>query len=108
MDYKFTTDGCSGLFMKAVHTYWKLTGRLDFAEKVTGLCAIHDTAYWAGGTRLERIEADLILIRGVAALKRPFLARMMFIGIGIGGSPYLPFPWRWGYGFKYPRGYDPS
>jgi hypothetical protein len=29
----------------------------------------------------------------------------MFAGVRVGGSPYFPTPFRWGYGWSYPRGY---
>lgn len=105
MDYPFTSDGCSGLFMRAVHAYWRLTGQDDLSRQVWALCVMHDSAYHPGGSAAERVKADAALATGVAKLGRPFLARCMFLGVGVGGSPRLPLPWRWGYGWKYPNGY---
>lgn len=31
----------------------------------------------------------------------------MKAGVRIGGSPYFPTPFRWGYGWAYSRGYAP-
>ena len=30
----------------------------------------------------------------------------MLTGVRIGGSPYFPTSYRWGYGWPYPRGYQ--
>ncbi len=65
----------------------------------------HDLAYWQGGTREQRREADRELVRGVGAEGHPVLARSMYPGMRIGGAPWWPTPWRWGFGWSYPRGY---
>ncbi len=70
-----------------------------------GCCVEHDRAYWRGGTRRQRREADIELMRCVAAKGHPWIAMIMYIGVRIGGTPWLPTPWRWGFGYKYPRGY---
>lgn len=31
---------------------------------------------------------------------------MMHAGVRIGGAPWQPAPWRWGYGWDYYRAYD--
>lgn len=104
-DYPFKTDGCSGLFMRVVHWYWRQCGRRDLSEEVRKLCEEHDAAYWPGGTAVQRAVADAVLMTGVAELGQPFLARLMVVGVGVGGVPWLPLPWRWGYGRKWPKGY---
>lgn len=101
----FTTDGCSSLFMRAVHAYWRATGRSALSEAVTARCVAHDRAYHPGGSARQRAVADAELMRGVALLGQPFLARLMVMGIGIGGHWVWPFPWRWGYGWNWPRPY---
>ena len=30
----------------------------------------------------------------------------MYIGVRIGAPPWYPFPFRWGYGWDWPHGYD--
>ena len=30
----------------------------------------------------------------------------MYIGVRIGGPPWYPVPFRWGYGWDWPHGYD--
>jgi hypothetical protein len=105
MDFPFTTDGCSGLFMRAVHLWWKLRGKHELSKKVTALCRQHDGEYHPGGSALDRFRADLKLVSAVADLGQVALARAMIMGLGPGGVWWLPLPWRWGYGWKWPRGY---
>lgn len=106
-EFPFTTDGCSGAFMRLVRLYWRLTGQHELTVQVTACCVKHDRAYWAGGTAAERVAADAELARGVAALGQPLLARLMFIGVSVGGHWILPFSWRWGYGYRWPLPYRP-
>jgi hypothetical protein len=80
----FATDGCS-LFPDGTTEHealWRLC------------CVIHDVAYWRGGTYDERLEVDRALQR-----------RLMYSGVRAGGTPYSPTPFRWGFGWPYPRGY---
>lgn len=35
----------------------------------------------------------------------PEIAKLMLAGVRVGGIPYLPTAFRWGYGWAYPRGY---
>jgi hypothetical protein len=103
----FVTDGCSGLFMRAVHAWWHFTGQEELSVAVRAYCVVHDEAYHPGGTAAQRVIADAELMIGVAKQGRPFLARCMIFAIGFGGHPWLPFrKWRWGYGREWPSGYD--
>jgi len=68
-------------------------------------CMEHDIAYWAGGTRRQRHAADAALKQCVAATGEPAIANLMLAGVRVGGTPYLPTSFRWGYGWPYPRGY---
>lgn len=86
----FTTDGCS---------MWP-------DENYGGCCVEHDKAYHKGGTKEQRLEADIKLMQCVAAKHSTWMARLMFIGICFGGVPYLPLSWRWGYGYKFYKGYE--
>jgi hypothetical protein len=70
-----------------------------------GCCVEHDRAYWRGGTRQQRREADIELMRCVAARGHPWIAMVMYAGVRMGGTPWLPTAWRWGFGYKFPRGY---
>ncbi|TCI03260.1 hypothetical protein EZV61_10285 [Corallincola luteus] len=93
----FTTDGCSlfpdGTLMQ--RTLW------------LACCESHDIAYWMGGTSKQRVEADLALKQCVADIGEPMVAELMLNGVRIGGTPFLPTQFRWGYGWPYPRGYEP-
>ena len=92
----FTTDGCSAFPDGTVQqqTLW-----LD-------CCIKHDLAYWAGGSYDERLQADQALDNCVAKAGEPEIARVMLAGVRVGGSPYFPTTFRWGYGWFYPRGYQ--
>lgn len=97
MDYPFTTDGCSGQIYRTIF-------RRD--PPWLGCCTSHDCLYYTGGSRAERRAADIELMICVAKRGHPIVAFIMWLGVRIGGHPWLPFPWRWGYGWKYPRGYS--
>ncbi len=89
-DYQFTTDGCSR---------W-------FDESWVSCCVVHDILYWCGGSAEDRKEADNIMMQ-CANQKAALMGGIMYPGVRIGGSPWLPTPWRWGYGWeKWPIGYQ--
>ncbi len=92
----FTTDGCS-LFPN---------GTRDNETQWLRCCTAHDIAYWQGGTREERRAADLALRECVSATGETTIANLMLFGVWLGGSPYLPTSFRWGYGWPYSRGYE--
>lgn len=91
----FASDGCSSF----------PDGTQQHQELWLGCCVAHDYAYWKGGTRTERLQADAALSSCVADVGEPELARLMLTGVRVGGSPYWPTKFRWGYGWSYPRGY---
>ena len=68
-------------------------------------CYEHDKRYWRGGTYAERRAADRALQSCVDEVQDPALAFMMYEGVRVGGSPYWPSSYRWGYGWPYGRGY---
>lgn len=88
--YPFVSDGCS------------LSPDVNFRC----CCVTHDLAYWKGGSRLERYRADEDLRRCIAGYGHEFLSYLYFYGVRIGGVPWLPTPWRWGFGRPFPAGYD--
>lgn len=92
----FTTDGCS-VFPNGTPRQQSLW--LD-------CCIAHDLAYWMGGTRDDRREADLSLRQCVADIGEAEIGEIMLAGVRVGGSPYWPTGYRWGYGWGYLRGYD--
>ena len=70
--------------------------------KYVSCCEMHDLTYHKGGTKIERLKADLKLAECVAgSTGKVWLAVLMFIGVRIGGVPWLPTPWRWGFGHRY-------
>jgi hypothetical protein len=89
-DNRFTTDGCSCWF-----------------EASWGSCCImHDILYWCGGSSEDRQEADQIIMQCVNK-KTPLMGNIMYPSIRTGGVPWLPTPWRWGYGWnEWPRDYE--
>lgn len=87
-DKPFTSDGCS------------LVADLD----MWACCLAHDKAYWMGGSRSDRSKADKnfrICIQETS--KYWWLAWIRWLGVRIGGVGWLPTPFRWGYGWIYPR-----
>ena len=93
----FVTDGCS----------WFPDGTCEQEELWRQCCVSHDRTYWVGGTRAERMAADQLLEKCVAATGQPKTAFLMRVGVWFGGSPYLPTSFRWGFGWPYLRGYKP-
>lgn len=91
----FRTDGCSMWFDAMV------TG-----ESWQDCCVEHDIAYWCGGTKAMRREADAELERCVAGHYRRWMGALMEPGVRVGGAPWVPAYWRWGYGHEYPAGYS--
>ncbi len=91
----FTTDGCSSFPDGNIkqHSLW------------VSCCIRHDLAYWKGGTYEERLQADRTLESCVKEVGEPKIAAIMLAGVRVGGSPYFPTSFRWGYGWSYPRGY---
>ena len=71
-------------------------------------CVVHDYAYWKGGTWKERRDADRKLRDGIRRKGKPVIAQLAYVGVRVGGTPWLPTPWRWGFGWcEFPRGYRP-
>lgn len=91
----FTTDGCSDFpdGTRTHKTLWR------------SCCVAHDRAYWQGGTYDERQIADSELRSCVAHAGEPAIAALMLAGVRVGGSPYWPTRFRWGFGWPWPRGY---
>lgn len=70
-------------------------------------CVDHDFAYWKGGTREERLHSDQTLRQCVSNAGQPMIGLLMLGGVRLGGSPLWPTPFRWGFGWDYPRFYGP-
>ena len=91
----FTTDGCS-MFPD---------GTFENNTKWVDCCVRHDFAYWKGGSFSDRQKADEDLEQCVKALGEKEISQLMFSGVRVGGSPFYPTPYRWGYGWSFLRGY---
>lgn len=63
----------------------------------------HDKDYYFGGSLKERRASDKRLCKCVRAKANRFTAGVMWLGVRIGGVSFLPTPFRWGFGNKYPR-----
>ena len=94
----FTSDGCSSF----------PDGTVVQEALWLSCCTEHDKAYWQGGSYQQRLDADIELKRCVAAVGEPLIAELMLSGVRVGGSPYWPTQFRWGYGYSYPHGYTPT
>jgi hypothetical protein len=94
----FTSDGCS-LF---------LDGTFEQPELWKECCYRHDIAYWRGGTKEEREQADLAFKHCVEKKTgNAPLAELMYQAVRAGGEPNFPTWYRWGYGWPLGRGYQP-
>jgi len=91
----FASDGCSSF----------PDGSIKQRELWLSCCTAHDYAYWKGGTFNDRFQADNELRVCVAQVGEPELAVLMMAGVRVGGSPFLPTSYRWGYGWSYPKFY---
>ena len=67
-------------------------------------CAVHDATYWCGGSAQDRVRADATL-KNCVNKKTPFWGSVMYYGTRIGGIPWIPWQARWGFGWKFGKGY---
>lgn len=93
----FTTDGCSKF----------PDGTYQHRDLWLECCTAHDLKYWAGGNYDERMQADIELRSCVQSAGEPAIAELMLAGVRVGGSPWWPSSFRWGYGWPYTHGYRP-
>jgi len=91
----YTTDGCS-VFPDGLPSHRDLW---------LSCCTEHDRSYWLGGSYAERLAADKQLRQCVSGVGKPAIAEIMLRGVRVGGSPWWPTSFRWGYGWPYGRGY---
>ncbi len=98
-DAKRHSDGCSGgmsaLYKKLTFLHKKHGAKLKWHN----CCVIHDEAYYYGGTKEDKTQADKNLSQCVSkVVGNKFLGKTMQLAVKIGGSPHLPTSYRWGYG----------
>ncbi|WP_196139057.1 hypothetical protein [Aliikangiella sp. G2MR2-5] len=91
----FTSDGCSSF----------PDGTIKHRKLWLECCVAHDKAYWLGGSYQQRKKADEELKQCVEQVGEKQIAKLMLAGVRVGGSPFWPTSFRWGYGWDYPRGY---
>lgn len=91
----FKSDGCSAF----------PDGTFKQKQLWLDCCKQHDFDYWKGGTFEQRMASDLKLKQCVTQIGEPEIALLMLAGVRVGGTPYLPTSFRWGYGWPYPKGY---
>lgn len=91
----FSSDGCSSF----------PDGTTAQNELWLSCCTTHDRAYWKGGSYSQRLKADIDLQECVAQLGEDLVSILMLTGVRVGGTPFLPTTFRWGYGWPYPRAY---
>jgi hypothetical protein len=66
-------------------------------------CVWHDFAYWAGGPPEMRAAADRRFRECILHRSRyKWLAWVRWFGVRAGGVGWLPTPFRWGYGWRWP------
>jgi hypothetical protein len=88
----FKSDGC---------TFWPDDDWLE-------CCIYHDVSYWIGGSRQERLIADLELKKCASKKGHPVIAQIMYWGVRLGGVWWLPTRFRWGFGWDYPQSGPPG
>ena len=92
----FSSDGCSQ-FPDGTFTQINLW---------CDCCITHDIAYWQGGSRKQKKQADRALRSCIlSTTDNLLLADTMYYGVTLGGSPVFPTWYRWGYGWRYGRGF---
>lgn len=96
-------DGCSGGMSKA----WRFLFN-NQCPPWEGCCDSHDQLYAKGGTSIQRKQADLKLYECVKIKGYPVWASIIYIAVRVGGVPWLPTSWRWGFSndFKSSWTYD--
>jgi len=92
----FSSDGCSSF----------PDGTIGHKSLWLACCTAHDLAYWQGGTFKQREQADIDLKECVAQVGEQEIAVLMLAGVRVGGTPFLPTSFRWGYGWPYPKFYS--
>ena len=93
---EFRTDGCS--------LYPDRDAKADWCD----CCVAHDLSYWRGGTAAERERSDAAFAACVRqATGNPAQAARMHAAVRLGGAPWWPTPFRWGFGWAWGRGYTP-
>lgn len=91
----FSSDGCSR---------WP-DGTVLKPNAWLECCYKHDRVYWLGGTYQQRLNSDKELKSCVKKNFANFMGILMYMGVRVGGRPNYDTSYKWGYGWKYERGY---
>ncbi|MFV0388290.1 MAG: hypothetical protein ACK5NT_06015 [Pyrinomonadaceae bacterium] len=70
-------------------------------------CIAHDKDYFRGGSFSDRRNSDKRLyecVKGIGGFKRTINATMMYLGVRVFGTSWLPTKFRWGFG----KDFEPS
>lgn len=84
-------DGCSGGMS------WFHRNVLREIPAWESCCDAHDKLYGPGGTSDMRLAADQALYACVKDSGHPWTAGVMWAFVRVGGQPFFPFGWRWGF-----------
>jgi hypothetical protein len=95
MDKPFASDGCS--VIQPVYEFFGAT------PPAAAFCRLHDVDYWAGGPLRDYVRANREVRQRTSAAGYPVLAWIRWLGVTLGGWPFLPTPWRWGFGWHFGR-----
>jgi len=94
----FSSDGCSsspdGIPMTKNSSVW------------VDCCVRHDTAYWMGGTKEQKKQADEQLKSCISDKGYPNVAKVYKSFVNEFGGPDSTQSFRWGYGWNYKRKYS--
>lgn len=93
----FKSDGCSG----GMSALWRCV--TNHNPPWEGACETHDRHYYMGGSPKDRLAADRQLAANVCMSGYPIMAAVMYYSVRVGGHPWLPLPWRWGFGYRWPK-----
>ncbi len=66
-------------------------------------CEAHDLDYYKGGSFKERRDSDKRLyscVKSKPSWKNKYRAPMIYLGVRVFGTAWLPTPFRWGFGKK--------
>jgi len=87
----FSTDGCSS----APDGIWFVRPNAFFH-----CCLIHDIAYWKGGTRDEKSQADTEFRSCISKRSHELVGSVYYSSVRSFGSAKTSFSFRWGYGWQ--------
>lgn len=100
------SGSCSG----GMSEFWRWAHRVGLVRTLEppweGCCEEHDKFYAKGGTSLERRIVDNLLRECVLEHGYPGWAYIMWLAVRVGGWPFWPTSFRWGFDRPYGTGYN--